>query len=75
MPKDVEELVASSASGSLAGAVVVDFTPITPSGNPIRFSRTKVSYDKAPPALGADSDTIREWLANHPLTQDVLNHV
>lgn len=43
--------------------------------NPIRFSRTKVSYDKAPPALGADSDTVREWLANHPLTQDVLNHV
>lgn len=30
--------------------------------NPIRFSRTPATYDKAPPALGADTDQVRRWL-------------
>lgn len=30
--------------------------------NPITFSATPVSYDLAPPALGADSEAVRAWL-------------
>ncbi len=30
--------------------------------NPITFSQTPATYDKAPPALGADSDLVRNWL-------------
>lgn len=33
--------------------------------NPITLSATPVSYDLAPPALGADSEAIRAWL-QHP---------
>ena len=32
--------------------------------NPITFSATPASYRTAPPALGADSDAVREWLRN-----------
>jgi crotonobetainyl-CoA:carnitine CoA-transferase CaiB-like acyl-CoA transferase len=31
--------------------------------NPIAFSRTPVSYRRAPPKLGADNDGVLEWLA------------
>ena len=41
----------------------------TPSGdtvasvsNPISFSRSAVSYDRAPPALGADTEEVLQWL-------------
>ena len=35
--------------------------------NPIRFSETPVRYDKAPPALGADSDEVlAQWLDLDP---------
>lgn len=37
--------------------------------NPIAFSRSKVSYDKAPPALGADRDFVNRWLAETPVAQ------
>ena len=30
--------------------------------NPITFSHTPVTYDKAPPKLGADTAIVREWL-------------
>lgn len=43
--------------------------------NPISFSRTEVTYDKAPPALGADSEAVREWLAQYPAKQKAANHV
>ncbi len=32
--------------------------------NPISFSGSELSYHSAPPALGADSDEIRNWLLN-----------
>ena len=31
--------------------------------NPITMSKTQVSYDLAPPALGQDSDRVRRWLS------------
>lgn len=34
--------------------------------NPITFSQTPATYDKAPPALGEDTDLIRRWLAGSP---------
>lgn len=43
--------------------------------NPITFSRTAVTYDKAPPALGADSAAVREWLTTYPPKQNTANHV
>ena len=33
--------------------------------NPVSYSRTPVSYDKAPPALGADTEDVRQWLRTH----------
>ena len=30
--------------------------------NPISFSRSAVSYDRAPPALGADTEEVLQWL-------------
>jgi crotonobetainyl-CoA:carnitine CoA-transferase CaiB-like acyl-CoA transferase len=32
--------------------------------NPISLSKSRVSYDLAPPELGADSDRVRAWLAS-----------
>lgn len=32
--------------------------------NPISFSRSEVSYHKAPPALDQDGEAVRTWLAN-----------
>lgn len=43
--------------------------------HPINFSRTEATYDKAPPALGADSEAVRQWLAQQPAKQKNLNHV
>lgn len=44
--------------------------------NPITFSRTEVSYDKAPPALGADNAVIREWLEQtNEVSRNSMNHV
>lgn len=37
--------------------------------NPITFSRSQATYDKAPPALGADSDLVRGWLASSSSTR------
>nr|WP_216607358.1 CoA transferase [Arthrobacter sp. 260] len=34
--------------------------------NPITFSQTPATYDKAPPALGEDTHLIRRWLAGSP---------
>jgi crotonobetainyl-CoA:carnitine CoA-transferase CaiB-like acyl-CoA transferase len=35
--------------------------------NPVRFAETPVTYDQAPPLLGADSDEVlREWLGYSP---------
>lgn len=34
--------------------------------NPISYSRSPISYHKAPPPLGADSDTVREWISSTP---------
>lgn len=31
--------------------------------NPITFSQTPATYDKAPPELGADTELVRRWLA------------
>lgn len=43
--------------------------------NPISFSRTQVAYEKAPPTLGADSQAVRQWLAQHPVKQGVVSGV
>lgn len=43
--------------------------------HPINFSRTEATYDKAPPALGEDSEAVRQWLAQQPAKQKNLNHV
>lgn len=43
--------------------------------NPISFSRTQVSYEKAPPSLDADAQTVRQWLAEHPVKQEAGSHV
>lgn len=43
--------------------------------NPIGFSRTKVSYDKAPPALGADSESVRNWITEQPVKHQTGTHV
>lgn len=32
--------------------------------NPVRLSRTPVSYDRPPPRLGADTDDVLRWLAD-----------
>jgi crotonobetainyl-CoA:carnitine CoA-transferase CaiB-like acyl-CoA transferase len=36
--------------------------PISTLANPLRLGRTPVRYERAPPALGADSQAIRGWL-------------
>jgi crotonobetainyl-CoA:carnitine CoA-transferase CaiB-like acyl-CoA transferase len=41
-----------------------DGTVISTVSNPLSFSRTPVSYRRAPPELGADTDRILEWLEN-----------
>lgn len=43
--------------------------------NPITFSRTQASYYKAPPTLGADKDTIVDWLSKSPVEGALPNHV
>lgn len=43
--------------------------------NPISFSRTEVSYEKAPPVLGADSTAVRAWLAQNPAKHNAVTHV
>lgn len=30
--------------------------------NPVSYSRTPVTYEKAPPALGADTEDVKQWL-------------
>ena len=42
---------------------------VTPGGvpsvrNPVTYSATPPSYDRSPPALGADGDEVRAWLAD-----------
>jgi crotonobetainyl-CoA:carnitine CoA-transferase CaiB-like acyl-CoA transferase len=32
--------------------------------NPITFSDGELRYDRPPPALGADSEAVRRWLAS-----------
>ena len=48
----------------LEPVVTIDGTPTV--RNPIRFSRSPARYDLAPPALDADGDHVRAWLANGP---------
>lgn len=43
--------------------------------NPISFSRTEVAYDKAPPSLGADSQAVRQWLAEYPVKHGATTDV
>jgi len=39
-------------------------------GNPLKFSATPVRYRRPPPAFGADTDALRDWLgANPPQTR------
>ena len=57
-----------AARGMLVGPLDGAPTPLI--GNPIRFSRTPVTYRRAPPALGADTravlDELGESLARQP---------
>ncbi|MCJ9427829.1 CaiB/BaiF CoA transferase family protein [Kordiimonas marina] len=46
------------ARGTVLTLEAEDGTPMPSVANPIRFSETPVVYDKAPPALGADTDTV-----------------
>ncbi|MGO4600001.1 CaiB/BaiF CoA transferase family protein [Terrabacter sp. 2RAF25] len=46
----------------LEPVVTIEGTPTV--RNPIRFSRTPVRYDLAPPALDADGERVRAWLAD-----------
>jgi len=39
--------------------------------NPISFSRTPATYDKAPPALGADTEPVRRWLKGVPIRTSI----
>jgi len=42
-------------------------------GNPVKFSETPVSYRKAPPLCGADTDEVlKEWLGEHLNTKESL---
>jgi crotonobetainyl-CoA:carnitine CoA-transferase CaiB-like acyl-CoA transferase len=38
-------------------------TPIATIANPLRMSGSPIRYDRPPPALGADSGRLRQWLA------------
>ena len=57
---DVGQGFALGESLGLEPMVEVDGCPQV--ANPIRFSRTPVSYRSAPPALDADADELRAWL-------------
>lgn len=71
--------------GGIEFATEIGLEPIVTAGagntavptikHPINFSRTEARYDKAPPALGADSEAVRQWLAQHPAKQKNFNHV
>jgi crotonobetainyl-CoA:carnitine CoA-transferase CaiB-like acyl-CoA transferase len=39
-------------------------TPITTVANPLRMSASTIGYERPPPALGADSEQVRTWLAS-----------
>ena len=42
-------------------------------GNPLRFSRTPIAYERAPPLLGADTDDVlREFLGMQPSSLEEL---
>jgi crotonobetainyl-CoA:carnitine CoA-transferase CaiB-like acyl-CoA transferase len=41
-------------------------TPITTIANPLRMSGSPIRYDRPPPALGADSEQVRQWLTSGP---------
>jgi len=43
--------------------------------NPISFSRSELSYDKAPPELGADSENVKLWLSASTSTDNAVTHV
>ena len=71
--------------GGIEFATEIGLEPVVTAGSghhavptikhPINFSRTEATYDKAPPALGADSEAVRQWLAQQPAKQKNLNHV
>ncbi len=43
--------------------------------NPISYSRSEISYHKSPPALGADGDAVRQWLASTAPNVAVQSHL
>lgn len=41
--------------------------------HPVRFSRSSITYDKAPPTTGADGDDVREWIQCRSREQSVAS--